>query len=166
MKLDWLSVINRKGPDVPDWVRSIMSRTDEAYCRKTGIDSVVADIENLDCEVSFRLYEQLQVALATHSGVLQREFIFALRNELPIDSCFRIFERISGAGFRSIVEKSQIVIVLLQYLENRLSPNELKPLVDAMRKELECCRIGCEENIEVLNTFLNAYPDDVVPPER
>lgn len=160
MAFDWLSVIQHEGSDVPAWVRGVIARTDEAYFRKGGVDSVITDIENIDFEVSLHLYEQIKIALATHSAVLQRSFLFALHNNFPIESCFRIFERISGAGFRSPVEKAQIVVILLQYLERRLPAHELKPLVDAMKEELECCRIGCEENLGALNTFLNAVPTE------
>ena len=158
--IDWLSAIKRDGPDVPASLRSIISRSDHAFCRKENLDSVATELQNLDSEVSLNLYEYVRLSLGAHNAVLQRELVWALQKNQPIARCFRLFEKLSSAGFASPVEKSRIVVVLLQYLEDKLTSIELRPLVEAMVAELESCRIGCDENLSVLSTFLKTHPDD------
>jgi hypothetical protein len=155
--VDWLSVI--QGPEVPASIRRIISKADEAFSQGESTPSVPEELRSLEAEVSLNLYDYLRVSSGSHASLLQRRLVFALQNDKPVDQCFRVFENLSRVGFASPVEKATIVILVLRYLNAKLTPFELKPLVEAMVDELETCRVGCEENLSILNTFLKAPPD-------
>jgi len=158
--LDWLSVIKRQGPNTPAWYREFISKSDQVFSRKGTTTSIAEEFEALNSELSLTLYDFLFLSLRAHAAVLSRELVSALHSDQTLEHCFTLFENLSRAGFTSPVEKSRIVVILLQYLEGKLTPFELKPLVEAIANELETCRIGCEENLSVLQTFVKAHSDD------
>ena len=158
--IDWLAVIKRRGPDVPDSIRSKISKADQAFCRRDNAASAPEELLNLDSEMTLNLYEHLRVSIGAHAALLQRQFVFAVQSNQAPEHCFGLFENLSRAGFASTVEKARIIVILLQYLKDKLTPHELKPIVEAMADELESCRTGCEENLSALNTFMKADPDD------
>jgi hypothetical protein len=155
--VDWLSAI--RGPDVPPSIRRTIHRADKAFLQKEGADVVAEELVALDEEISSDLYEYLRCSLGVHAGLLERQFVAAVQNDQTIEHCFTLFKKLSRVGFASPVHKSRIVIILLRYLEDRLTPLELRPLVEAMADELERLRVGCEENLSILRTFLK--PDDL-----
>jgi hypothetical protein len=158
--VDWLSGIQQRQPVVPESICRIISESDKAFCRRDDTVSAAEDLRKLEVDVVGNLHESLRVSSRAHAAVLQRRLIFALDNDEPVNLCFGLFEALSRVGFESPVEKSRIVILLLQYLEIKLAPVQLKPLAKAMVEELETCRIGCEENLSILDKFLKAQPDD------
>jgi len=139
---------------VPESIRRIISESDKAFCRRDDTTSAAEDLRSLELDVVSSLHESLRVWSRTHASVLQRRLVFALENDDPVDRCFALFDTLSRVGFESPVEKSRIVILVLRYLEGKLTPAELNPLVRAMAVELAACRIGCEENLASLNRFL------------
>lgn len=152
-KVDWLSAIKRIGPDAPPVLRRIVSKADEVFSQGDTASSR-EELLTLDSQLSAYLYECYRVVLGAHTGLLQRQLLMSLQTGQPIEQCFALFEALSRAGWRCPVEKSRVVIVLLDHLENILPFSELKPLVEAMLDELEKCRLGCEENLGILRSFL------------
>ncbi len=157
--IDWLSVIKRQGSDMPASLSRIISKSDQAFCREDDFDSIAEELLALDCEVSLNVYEYLRIALEVHLGVMKRRLHLALQTDQTIEHCFKLFANLSRHGFESPAAKARMVVILLQYLQGKLTPDELRPLVEAMVDELEGFRVGCEENLSILRTFLK--PDDL-----
>jgi hypothetical protein len=156
--VDWLSVVERREPAVPESILRIISEADKAFCRRDG--TAAEDLRKLEVDTVVNLHESLRSSSRAHAAVLQRRLVFALETDEPIHLCLEHFKALSDVGFDSPIEKSRIVILVLQYLESKGAPVQLRALAKAMAEELQTCRIGCEENLIALSRYLNAQSDD------
>jgi hypothetical protein len=164
-QLDWAALLNHGGSVMPQVLREYVDRSDQIFlAQDKSISS--AQFESLALDISWESFAHMRFSLQAISAAMQRELCFALQNSAPIEDCFRIFKKLMTLGLSSPVEKARLTIVLLNHLEGRISPLELRQLVEAVQEELRTCRNGCNENLDVLETFKKGpskEPDDENP---
>lgn len=152
--LDWLSLIEREWPLAPEWFIELRNQADQIFVRKANEDSKQKDLEQLANQLTSISLQQLRVTLGMQSAIIGRQFSLALESGAPPEEFFRLFEQLSRCGFDSPVAKARYVVILLIELEKSLPSAKMELLVASMKKQLEVCQIGCEENLQVLQTFL------------
>jgi hypothetical protein len=162
-ELDWLSLFNYGGVAVPQSMRQYVSRSDEIFIRQ-DVDAAFDQFADLTSDLSWDLLKYIRFSQMARSAITRRELMYALQTDQPVEYCYQLLQKLMLLGFDSPVDKARIIIVVLNHLESKLSALELRPLIEAVKAELNTCRIGCEENLRVLETFVESLPgtaDDV-----
>lgn len=152
---EWLNACTRLGPDVPSSLQEFIPRSDEILCKKNCREMIPEELETVNAAMSRELFRYLRVTLESRRALLQRQLnlVAALESNRPMGYCLELFRALGEVGFASPVEKARIIVVVLQYLEDKVPSNELQAIVSAMSVELDVCRTGSTENLEVLATF-------------